>query len=180
MAKEDYKVVIVGKADHPEVVAIRANAQMYAKEPVLVISSIEEINNHKEEIKNAKKIGVVVQTTQTAEIFKPIVAELAEISKEIIVYNTICLATSKRQTAAKEMAKNADLMIVVGSKKSANTTHLFEILKDITKTIHIETEKELETYKEMIKNSSKIGITAGASTPDFIINKVIEEIGGKK
>ena len=81
-----------------------------------------------------------------------------------------------RQSEAKELAKNSDLMIVVGSKKSANTTHLAEILKNITPTIHIETEQELDNYKDLIKKSQKISITAGASTPDSVIEKVIEKI----
>ena len=69
-------------------------------------------------------------------------------------------------------------MIVVGSKKSANTTHLAEILKDNCKTIHIETDKELENYKELIDSSNDIAITAGASTPQSIIEKVVNEIKG--
>ena len=81
-----------------------------------------------------------------------------------------------RQTEAKELAKENDLVIVVGSKKSANTTHLAEILKDITKTIHIENDTELENYKELIEKSEKIGITAGASTPQTIIEKVIKNL----
>ena len=76
-----------------------------------------------------------------------------------------------RQSEAKELAKESDLMIVVGSKKSANTTHLAEILKDITSTIHIETEKELDEYSELIEKSSNISITAGASTPQNVIDK---------
>ena len=67
-------------------------------------------------------------------------------------------------------------MIVVGSKKSANTTHLAEILKNITPTIHIETEKELDEHKDLIEKSQKISITAGASTPDSVIEKVYKWI----
>ena len=77
---------------------------------------------------------------------------------------------------AKELAQNSDLMIVVGSKKSANTTHLAEILKDITKTIHIENDTELGEFEGFIKSSTEIGITAGASTPQNIIDKVLEKI----
>ena len=84
-----------------------------------------------------------------------------------------------RQSEAKELAQNSDLMIVVGSKKSANTTHLAEILKNITATIHIETSDELDNYKDLIDNSQKISITAGASTPQNIIDKVIENIQRK-
>ena len=79
-----------------------------------------------------------------------------------------------RQKEAKELAKESDLMIVVGSKKSANTTHLAEILKDCTKTIHIENDEELN--KDLLIGVDSIGITAGASTPQKIIDKVINVI----
>ena len=80
-----------------------------------------------------------------------IIGYLTPIAKELHIANTICQSTSMRQSEAKELAKESDLMIVVGSKKSANTTHLAEILKDITSTIHIETEKELDEYSELIE-----------------------------
>ena len=81
-----------------------------------------------------------------------------------------------RQKEAKELAQESDLMIVVGSKKSANTTHLAEILKDCTKTIHIENDTELNN--DAIESANNIGITAGASTPQSIINNVIDKIKG--
>ena len=105
-----------------------------------------------------------------------IVEYLNSITKEILVHNTICQSTAKRQAEAKEMAQTSDLMIVVGSKKSANTTHLAEILKDITKTIHIENADELKNYENEIQTAQNIGITAGASTPDYIINEVIDSV----
>ena len=98
------------------------------------------------------------------------------IAKEVLIHNTICQSTAKRQAEAKEMAQTSDLMVVVGSKKSANTTHLAEILKDITKTIHIENDSDLESNIDYIKNAKEIGITAGASTPENIINKVVNQI----
>ncbi|MBQ2644055.1 4-hydroxy-3-methylbut-2-enyl diphosphate reductase, partial [bacterium] len=75
-----------------------------------------------------------------------------------------------------DLAKISDLVVVVGSKKSANTTHLAEILREITKTIHIETDKELSIYHDIIENAESITITAGASTPDEIIQKVYEKL----
>ena len=105
-----------------------------------------------------------------------VVNYLNNIAKEVLIYNTIWQSTSMRQKEAKELAKESDLMIVVGSRKSANTTHLAEILKDYTKTIHIENDSELK--KEMLQNADSIGITAGASTPESIINNVIEKIKG--
>jgi 4-hydroxy-3-methylbut-2-enyl diphosphate reductase len=105
-----------------------------------------------------------------------IVDYVNSIAKEVLIHNTICQSTAKRQAEAKEMAQTSDLMVVVGSKKSANTTHLAEILKDITKTIHIENDSELSEYEKSILNSENIGITAGASTPENIINKVVNQI----
>lgn len=175
LAKNDYFVVIVGKQNHPEVIAIKANALQYS-EKVIVGTTVEEISLYEQEIIAHKKVGIVVQTTQMLSTLNNIVDYINSISKEVLVYNTICQSTAMRQAEAKEMAQNSDLMIVVGSKKSANTTHLAEILKNITKTIHIENDSELEPNFDFIKNAKKIGITAGASTPQNIINKVIENL----
>ncbi len=170
LAKNDYYVVIVGKPNHPEVIAIKANAEQFS-DKVVVATTIEELKSFESEIKAHKKVGVVVQTTQMLSSLNLVVNYLNSIAKEVLIYNTICQSTAMRQAEAKEMAKNSDLMIVVGSKKSANTTHLAEILKNITKTIHIENDKELD--KELIKGAKNIGITAGASTPQNVIDKVI-------
>ena len=175
LAQNDYFVVIVGKPNHPEVIAIKANAEQYSNK-VIVATSIEEIQPFEAEIKAHKKVGVVVQTTQMLSTLNEMVSHLNSIASEILVYNTICQSTAKRQTEAKEMAQTSDLMVVVGSKKSANTTHLAEILKDITNTIHIENDTELEGFEDLIKSSKEIGITAGASTPQNIIDNVIEKI----
>ncbi len=178
MAKEGYYTIIVGKSEHPEVIAIRANALQYSKN-VLVADTSDKLESYKKELKEHKKIGIVVQTTQMISTLNDIIKFLTPLSKELLIANTICQSTAMRQSEAKELAKDSDLMVVVGSKKSANTTHLAEILKDITKTIHIETEKELESYKDLIESSQKISITAGASTPDNVIQKVIQNIQGK-
>ena len=175
LAKEGYFVVIVGKSEHPEVVAIKANAELWS-ENVVVASSSEKLKQYEERIKKHKKVGVVVQTTQRLENLLDIVNYVTPISKEVKIKNTICKSTSMRQTEARELAQNTDLMVVVGSKKSANTTHLAEILKDVTKTIHIENVSELKDYKDIIDKSTDIGITAGASTPQSVIEKVVNEL----
>ena len=177
LAKEGYFLVIVGKSEHPEVVAIKANAELWS-DNVVVASTPEKLEEYRESIKKHKKIGVVVQTTQRVDNLKSIVDYLIPISKELHIANTICSSTSMRQKEAKELAQESDLMIVVGSKKSANTTHLAEILKDSCKTIHIEKDSELMNYKELIENARDIGITAGASTPQSVIEKVVNEIKG--
>lgn len=175
LAKEGYFLVIVGKSEHPEVVAIKANAEIWC-ENVVVANSIEQLKPFEDKIKSHKKTGVVVQTTQRFETLSPIVDYLTSISKELHIANTICASTAMRQTEAKELAKTSDLVIVAGSKKSANTTHLAEILKNITKTIHIENAKEIDDYKDIIGQSINISITAGASTPQAVIEEIIKKL----
>jgi 4-hydroxy-3-methylbut-2-enyl diphosphate reductase len=159
------------------VVGIKAYADMYSQEPAIVISSEEEVLSNKEIIKQAKKIGIVIQTTQKSENFKKILPIIAENSKELKIHNTICSTTFKRQQEAQSLAQEVELMVVVGSKSSANTTNLAEILSKITKTLHIETSDDLDNYNNLLCNVSKIGITAGASTPESVINDVINRIG---
>ena len=173
LAKNDYFVVIVGKPNHPEVIAIKANADLYSNK-VVVATSIEELEPYSAQIKSHRKVGVVVQTTQMVSSLNLVVNYLNTIAKEVLIYNTICQSTAMRQKEAKELAKETDVMIVVGSRKSANTSHLAEILQDYTKTIHIENDTELD--KEILNGVKSIGITAGASTPQKIIDKVIEKI----
>ena len=175
LAKSDYYVIIVGKADHPEVEAIYANARQFSGK-VAVINTPEQISPIKNDLKQHKKIGVVVQTTQRITTLNEIMAELTPLAKELLIYNTICQSTSMRQQEAVELSKDSDLMIVAGSKNSANTTHLAEILKNTVQTIHIESVNELDNYKNLIKKAETIGITAGASTPQIIIDNVIKYI----
>lgn len=175
LAKADYYVIIVGKADHPEVEAIFANAKLWS-DNVAVINSAKQISSIKENLKHHKKLGIVVQTTQRITTLNEIITELTPLAKELLIYNTICKSTSMRQQEAVELSQDSDLMIVVGSKKSANTTHLAEILNNIVKTIHIENVNDLEEFKNIIKCAKTIGVTAGASTPQTIIDNVIKYI----
>ncbi len=175
LVQEGFMLVIVGKPEHPEVCAIKANAQIHG-ENIIVAPDVQSLIPFEQELKEHKKIGVVVQTTQRIENLKTVVDYLVPLAKELKVFNTICASTSLRQTEARNLAKESDLMVVVGSKKSANTTHLAEILTDITPTIHIETDEELKNFEDLIKKSQNIGVTAGASTPDAIIENVIEKL----
>lgn len=174
LIKNGNYLIIVGKAEHPEVVAIKANAQQFG-DKIIVATDIEQLKPYENTLQS-NKIGVVVQTTQMLSTLNPIVEYLETISQDVTVANTICKSTSMRQSEASELAAESDLMIVVGSKKSANTTHLAEILKNITSTIHIETDKELDNYKDLISKSDRISVTAGASTPQNIIEKVIHKL----
>ncbi len=175
LAKDGYYLIIVGKSEHPEVIAIKANALQFSNK-VVVADTVDKLIPIEKELKEHKKIGVVVQTTQMISTLNTIIEYLTPISKELHIANTICQSTSMRQSEAKELAANSDLMIVTGSKKSANTTHLAEILQNITSTIHIETSDELNNYQDLIQKSEKISITAGASTPQSVIQNVIDKL----
>lgn len=177
LSTDGSQVVIIGKPDHPEVIAIKAYADLNAKSEAIVVSSAEKVKPYIPLIKKSNKVGIVIQTTQLVENFKEILPLIAEHSKELKLYNTICQATHKRQQAAKELAKEVDLMIVVGSKNSANTTHLAEIISTITDTIHIETYEELNMHTSLIEKAQKIGVTAGASTPNYVIDEVVKKVG---
>lgn len=177
LVQEGYFLIIVGKAEHPEVIAIKASAELFGSN-IFVASDVSQLKQIEQKIKEHKKVGVVVQTTQRISTLNPIVEYLTSISKELMVANTICASTTLRQNEAEELAAESDLMIVVGSKKSANTTHLAEILKGISKTVHIEDDKELESYENIILDANNISITAGASTPETIIQNVINKLKG--
>ena len=163
--EEGYQVIIIGEKNHPEALG----AQGYAPGS-LIIGSVEEARN----LKEVPKIGAVVQTTLEPEEVSKIVAELYHKAKEVRVYNTICQSTKMRQPAAKQLAQEVDLMIVVGGKNSGNTRRLAEVSSRIKTTYHIETAAELK--KEWFEGIKKVGISAGASTPDFIIDEVVAAI----
>ncbi len=175
LAQEGYYVVIIGKEKHPEVTAIKANVLQYSQN-VVVISNSEELLEHKETLRTHKKIGVVVQTTQAISRVKDLMVELLPLAKELKIENTICPSTANRQKEALELAKVSDLVIIVGSRTSANTTHLAQICQPITRAIHIEKDVELENYRLLLQQSENIAVTAGASTPPEQINKVLRKL----
>lgn len=181
LALEGYFLIILGKREHPEVVAIEANAKMSAINPdnVFVGTDLNSIKEIEDTLKKQNKIGIVVQTTQKEEFLKEVVNYLISFAKELRIINTICASTHLRQKEAVDLAQNSDLMIVIGSKKSANTTHLAEILSKITKTIHIENYDEMKKYSDVIEASKNIGITAGASTPDYVIEEIVNNLKGE-
>ena len=168
LTSENYFVVIIGDKNHPEVVAISSFAD---KENSAIISNVNELKN----MKKKNKIGVVAQTTQDIKNFLEITSELLKNKGEIRIFNSICDATSKRQIESVEMAKEADIMIVIGGKHSANTKRLYEICKVVNSdTFHIENKSELKA--DWFTDTEVVGITAGASTPDNVIKEVVQEI----
>lgn len=167
MSDEGYDIIIFGDENHPEIKGIKS----YASGKVFVVLKEEELKN----LKLSSRVAVVSQTTKKVDNFTKIVNELVKKVKEVRVFNTICDATSKNQEAARELSKRADVMVVVGGKNSSNTKQLFLICKEFCANSYlIENEKELK--KEWFLNKDLCGITAGASTPDWIIQKIIKQI----
>lgn len=164
--EKGYKVIIYGQKKHPEVKAILS----YTNYKGVVI---EKISNYKL-FNDVDRYGLVAQTTRRKKQFSKLATKYIENSKECVIFNTICNATYDRQQDAKKIAKNVDLMIVVGGKNSANTTKLYKIVKKVKPAIHIETADEIDV--DRIKQYNKVGITAGASTPEYLINDVINKI----
>lgn len=168
--KKGYQVLIVGDKDHPEVKGLMS----YADNNVIVV------NSDCFKAKLNKKVGIVVQTTQPKELLKKVVNRAIENVKELIIYNTICDSTDLRLKETMSLADKVDIMFVVGGKNSANTTQLTKLcLSKNIPTFHIETSKEINPI--WLNNKKTVGITAGASTPDWIIDDVkncIKDIGG--
>jgi 4-hydroxy-3-methylbut-2-enyl diphosphate reductase len=173
LAEEGYTVVIVGKEEHPEVIGIKAHSERVDSSKIVAINKPSEIQEKLKDLPR-RRIGVVSQTTQMEEAFFDMVKELSKVAKELKVFNTICPATYFRQNSALELAGKVDFMVVIGGKNSSNTTHLAEICKaQGTGTIHVETYKELEGCTAL-EEAATIGVTAGASTPDWLIQEVLE------
>lgn len=161
-----YDVYIIGNPTHPEVIGING----WCNNKGFIIDKDLEIS-----FGNSNKAVVVAQTTITLEYFEKAVELLKERLPELIVFNTICSATKNRQSAAEDLSKEVDYMIVVGGKHSSNTQKLYSICKNNCKnTVHIETVEELVMTD--LKKYDKIGITAGASTPEWIINEIIDKL----
>lgn len=165
LAEEGRFVVIVGEKEHPEVHSI----VQWAGGNVAVIETVAEAAS----LPNASRLGIISQTTFSGERFQEIVSALLDKSRDIRVMRTICTATDQRQRAARELASKVDVMLVIGGKNSANTTRLAQLCAKICRTYHIETAEELRPA--WFDNIEKIGITAGASTPDWIIKEVYKK-----
>ena len=165
LADEGYKVVIIGEKKHPEVRSIFE----WSDGKAVIVETEEEA----EALHSSARLGVVCQTTFSGDKFKKIVMHLLEKSRDIHIQRTICTATDQRQKAALELAAKVDMMLVIGGKNSANTTRLAQICAEKCLTYHIETAEELQD--EWFDKIEKIGITAGASTPDWIIKEVYKK-----
>jgi 4-hydroxy-3-methylbut-2-en-1-yl diphosphate reductase len=170
MSKEGYSILIFGDADHPEVKGVQSYGE--DQNDVHIILEPSDIENL---VFKNNKIATVAQTTKKKEKYLEIVNALILKNKEVRVFNTICDATFENQDAARDLSKEVDVMIVIGGKNSSNTKQLHSIcLENCADSYLIENETELQN--SWFLNKKLCGITAGASTPDWIIQQVVEKV----
>jgi 4-hydroxy-3-methylbut-2-enyl diphosphate reductase len=162
LSAQGYHIVIVGDPNHAEVKAVvsYADGDCTVVKPGASIPAID-----------AKKVAVIAQTTCIGADFERVVGALALRHKEVRAVNTICADTDERQADARQLAAEVDAVVVVGGKNSANTRHLAEICRELQpRTWHVETEEELEPG--WFDGCQVVGVSAGASTPDWVIEGV--------
>jgi 4-hydroxy-3-methylbut-2-enyl diphosphate reductase len=166
-AAQDFRILIVGDAEHPEVDGLLG----YAGNRGIVVSSLEDVDR----LPAMEKICVVAQTTQSLDEYQAIVARIRGRVPETVVFDTICDSTEKRQAEIKELACEMDAVFIVGGRNSANTQRLAQISESMgTPTFHIETAGEIRGVP--LEKYNRIGISAGASTPNWIIEHVVDTI----
>jgi (E)-4-hydroxy-3-methyl-but-2-enyl pyrophosphate reductase len=167
LSKEGYQVIVVGEKKHPEVQSILG----YAGDDSVVLETVDDVDG----AEFRPRIGVVAQTTQSYSNFSEIVLKLLRLSRELKVFNTICSSTKERQEAARVLARRVDVMLVVGGRNSANTTRLASLCRQEGKpAYHIEVADEIRP--EWLEGITSIGVTAGASTPDWVVDGVLERL----
>lgn len=168
-ANQGHHIIIVGNANHPEVRGISG----WSSQPVYIIETVEEIDTV--QFKDDVTYEVVAQTTYNYNQYIDILNRLQNLNIRVIINKTICKATEVRQKEAIEIAKEVDIMIVIGGKHSSNTKKLYEICKgQCEETYHIESIEEFEL--NVLRSDSVVGITAGASTPKKLIEEVISNV----
>ena len=170
-SENGHEIIIVGDKNHPEVIGTAG----WCKNTPTIINAVEEIKN----IDVTKKYCLVSQTTTNSIKNNEIIEEIKKHIADIKIFNTVCMATETRQKEALELAKKCDYMIIIGDKMSSNSNKLYEISRKICKNTQF-----IENIDELIlnfdKKSCKIGITAGASTPERIIKEVVSKIANKQ
>lgn len=167
LSRQGYAVIVVGDANHPEVKSIVS----YIEPGIPILTTVKEIRD----ATRIRKAGIVAQTTQSFDNLMEFVGEALRKFAEVRVYNTICNATILRQRESTALAGTVEVMVVLGGYNSANTRRLAEICRAINpNTIHIETAAELPAG--LVEEVETVGVTAGASTPQWIIDALVERI----
>lgn len=171
LERDGYQVVIIGDKNHAEVKGIIGALD----EPVLVIATVEELEQARAEYKLLRKVGVLFQTTLALEMCFPVANALMAMCKEIRIINTICRPVQNRQDDAIEIAARVDLMLVVGSRTSANTMELAGLCRHYNpNTLHVQDASELPY--EAFKDAKTVGIASGLSTPEDLVEAVRQKV----
>jgi small subunit ribosomal protein S1/4-hydroxy-3-methylbut-2-en-1-yl diphosphate reductase len=164
---DGYKVVMIGDKNHPEVIGVVAHTQNQA----IVLDSIAEA----EKLKFIPRMGVVFQTTHSIGHVQEVVGALLKRGKEVRVFNTLCGATTSMQKTAIELASEVEAMVIVGGRQSANTAQLAEVCrKKNSRVLQIEAADEI--HEDWFRGLTRVGVSAGASTPDEVIAEVVDRI----
>lgn len=157
------KVVVFGNAAHPEVIGIVGWSG-----DVAVYRSVDEAEP------DESAVTVVVQTTYDRDVFERSIPQIKALYPNLEIHNTVCSATKDRQNAARRLAQDSDIMVVIGDLNSSNTKELWKICSIYTDTVMVQTEEELVMSK--FEDKQRIGVIAGASTPDEVISAVIQKL----
>lgn len=177
LSREGYHVVLLGDRNHPEIRGILGHVSNKSETEVIADE------NEAKSVQFHAKTALISQTTQREERLEKVAAILVGKSQELRVCNTICKATSQRQEAVRELVRNNKLdgVVLIGGKSSANTGKLRDILKsEGVEVLWVEDEKETESHSEWFRNKKMIGIAAGASTPEWLIDKLTKIIAAKQ
>jgi 4-hydroxy-3-methylbut-2-en-1-yl diphosphate reductase len=170
LAENGFRVVIFGDSSHPEVKGLLG----WAGDNAIAALTPEAVSN----LNGSQRLGILSQTTQAEAQFTDFVKRILDLTfekvKEVRILNTLCRETVKRQEAALNLARNVDLMVVIGGLNSANTRHLAEICNPLVETYLIEDATSIEP--SWLKEKGRIGITAGTSTPDEAIQEVVDRL----
>ncbi len=167
LIEENYKVVMIGDANHPEVIGVVA----HTGDKAIVINTVAEA----EALKFIPRMGVVFQTTHAIGHVQEIVGALLKRGKEVRVFNTLCGATTSMQKTAVELAPEVEAMVIVGGHQSANTAQLAEVCRKVNARVY-QVESADELRESWFTGLRRIGVSAGASTPDEVIAEVVERI----
>ncbi|GIR28550.1 4-hydroxy-3-methylbut-2-enyl diphosphate reductase [bacterium] len=170
LTEDGYHVIIVGDENHPEIIG----AKSYGKNNISIIKSVSEVDDLSDKF---NRLGVVAQTTIPVENFWRVVDRLKTVDElDLKVIDTLCDDIHNKQVEAKEIAKDVDIMIIIGGKNSSNTKEIAKICKKVNPlTYQVETYDQLRQLKIDFKNKT-VGISAGASTPPWIIKETIDEL----
>jgi len=167
IAEMGYRLVVVGERKHPEVKGILGHVDSRA----VVVENLKQAKA----LKFGPRVGIIAQTTVPIDTFSSIVCEIARKAKEILVINTICSETAKRQDKARALAATVDAVLVVGGRNSANTSRLATLCSSMCpETYHIETAEEI--LPRWFKAGATVGVVAGASTPKWLVDNIVERL----